>query len=138
MAKKSKQKLINSVSDSFNIELYHKEVFVFVGSSSEFRDYCKKVHELDDNELGDALGQTILTSHPDGSVYLIVFINIETALDDNTYEVIAHEATHVAIDVLRHIGVQQFDDECVAYMVGYCAKHITKVVHKFLNTNNKK
>lgn len=96
----------------FGIDLY------LCSRPKHWRKLRKTVTSLDEDKPG-SLGYTVLASRP-GEVAVVFYIDERNASGPaGLVELCAHEASHAAHFLLRHIGERKRTHEVEAYTVGW-------------------
>lgn len=106
----------------FTDTVYHRRVYLFVGDRATFRAYIKENYGegAARNVYKDCLGLAFSVKSPspdDPNVESQVYFVWLTKFDGSprTVALLAHECYHTAVAVFDNLGVNQDDEEAVAY-----------------------
>lgn len=122
-----------------NYFVYHNDVYPFsliVGKMSDVNQINKEYKSVDGNDINprfhsDAATYPVYKKDERGS-FICVLFNVTP-----TVKLIAHEslhATYIVMNILCHIELNDYTDECYAYLIGWFADKMDEY-SKFLEKN---
>ena len=122
-----------------NYFVYRNDVYPFsliVGKMSDVNQINKEYKSVDGNRINprfhsDAATYPVYKKDERGS-FICVLFNVTP-----TVKLIAHEslhATYIVMNILCHIELNNYTDECYAYLIGWFADKMDKY-SKFLEKN---